>query len=707
MLYLENYGPYAELVQKRRMVIDVNSITINNWQMHFDSVLNIMRDAIETDLMNNAFITIQFAPGIDCELTVPDYWFNILMWYLLVRTNKRIEPRHIFFNENMTRRDIKNYVDEFFIEENRTSYENIELNNIIDDCLTEFNRIDEFAFFLANTINLEDFIDLMNNVPRFDQLIHSDLSNVPLDEVKSEGLKLTDEAISIIKNSEHCLSNFFRAGEGVNKKQFKEFAINTGTKPDGNGGAFPVVVNTNLLTGGANDTASFLIESATGRTAQTIVEGNVGPSGYFARLLGLNATDTFINPNPNYICNTKNFQIIEIKNDLILNKFENRYYRLNPNGVEYKLTKKDRHLIGKTLYFRSPMTCASMAEGHGICYRCYGDLAHTNKDIAIGKMSSEILASVFTQMMLSAKHLLESSIKSMTWNKEFGDLFEVEFNFVKLNSDFDFSGYKILMDADSITPDSEDEDQLQCDFNEHVTSFDVLFPNGVIVNMHTAELDLIYLTPEITEYIRETATKLDGKITIDLGKLSEFDVPLFALKIQNDDMSKALERVKNKFDKVDTIKQEDRNSLLQSLMEVVIDIGLDILSVHCEVLLAMQLRNVDDILDLPQWQYPDEPYKMLTLRQSLDKHPSVTISLSFEKIGKLLYNPLTFRKNKASFMDLFFMEQPQMYLANKAEIQKSKADDFGMKKMIYFKEPEELNTVDIDDLDDLDIVEEI
>ncbi len=46
MLYLENYGPYVELIQNRRMIIDINNINKENWQIHYNSILNIMRDTI-------------------------------------------------------------------------------------------------------------------------------------------------------------------------------------------------------------------------------------------------------------------------------------------------------------------------------------------------------------------------------------------------------------------------------------------------------------------------------------------------------------------------------------------------------------------------------------------------------------------------------------------------------------------------------------
>src|SRR5699024_1917312 len=130
-----------------------------------------------------------------------------------------------------------------------------------------------------------------------------------------------------------------------------------------------------------------------------------------------NNMDDMLYPNPDYVCDSKHFIAITIKDSKTLSMYRGRYYRLQENGVEYQISqnplRNEMHLIGKTVLFRSPITCASRARGHGICYRCYGNLAHTNYDINIGRIASELLSSKLTQRLLSAKHLLETNIKKL------------------------------------------------------------------------------------------------------------------------------------------------------------------------------------------------------------------------------------------------------------------------------------------------------
>jgi hypothetical protein len=691
-----NYGPYAELIKTGKMTIYTKDFTKDNIDQHFFWILNIFRDGIELEEVQKAFVKVIFDDGIDIDLSLQDLLCNVIMWDLIIKADIHLEPKHLFFEKAITQNSIKKYIDNFFLEEKRKLIPNIKLNNMIDDMMFKWCYIDEFNGYLANTINLEDFVKLMRSNPEFDKLLHADLSQVPLEEVKAVGMKYVNNMIDIIKNSDHCLADFFRAGEGVNPKQFKEVAINIGTKPDGRGGVYPTVINTNFLTGGVNDIVSFFIEESGGRVAQIIVEGNVGISGYFARLLGLNNYDTIIHPDPNYVCDSQNFQEVFIKDEKILERFENRYYRLNPKGQEY-LLKNNKELIGQTIYLRSPMTCASHARGHGICYRCYGDLAYTNNDINIGKIAAEEISSKLTQRMLSAKHLLESSIKKIKWSPDFQRFCELDCDIIKITSDdsLNLDEYRLLIGEIVLISEYDDNDEDHRRFNEYVTEFQILSPTGEVYDIHTMDCDNLFITPELNTIIREKAVEYDGKLSIKLKHL--YDCPLFIIEIQNSDLSVTLDKIKSIIDKSAVVKELDRHQILQILIETFIEGGLNVSAVHGEVILSNQLRSVDNILETPQWQYPNEPYRLLTLSQSLTNNPSVIVSLSYEGLSKMLYNPLTYRKNKPSFLDLFFMKNPSKYLSNKEEIKKAIDDNYiekDKKTVVKFIEDEEDESVD-------------
>lgn len=671
-LYLENYGIYAELIQNKRMVINIRDITLENYEYHYNCILNIMKDTIETEYMRTVFITLNFGGNLQCDLSIQDYWVNIIMWYHIIKAGDIVQPKHLFFEPAVTRGNIKAYIDKFFIGVYLKTIDIIDMNNIIDDALYRIIHVDKFSWYLANTINLEDFIDLMKKNARFYELLHADLSKVNVEDVKSEGMKLADESIELIMQSEHGLANFFRAREGINIKQYKEFGINIGTKPDGKGGIFPSIINRSFIMGGVNDLMSFYIESNNGRTAQIIVDKNVGGSGAFARLLGLNNSDSRLHHDKNYVCNTRNFQRLFITNEDVLNRYNGRYYRLIENGMTFRVTSElDYCLIGKTILLYSPMTCASAARGEGICYRCYGDLAYINKDISIGKLASELLSSVLTQKMLSAKHLLEATVIALNWNKEFVDYFDVEFNIIKCKQDVDYSHINIIINTSEITP-TEDEDELS--YIEYVNSYSLLIGNQTI-NFSTEKGAPLYIESDLSNMIRTHGKPYgEDEVSVNLQTFKDEDLSLFSVQIYNNDLNAILEKIQGTINNKATVDNLDKDGLLQQLLSNLKEGGLDLAGVHAEIILANQLRDIDDPLAYPDWSVPNQKYVVKTLKSALKDNPSISVSLAFESIKKALYNPLTFKKYKPSVFDLFFMEKPQEFLYNQTDIIQKEPD---------------------------------
>lgn len=693
----ENYYVFMDFVKHPDELFKIRTtdITLDTWDHYFEGLYNILLDGIETEFVSKTPIEVDFGPT-SVELYPVDLLFNIIMWYVLLRTGQRIRPKHLFFDKRfITQNSIKRFMDDFVISVNRKRFSNKQLNNIIDDCMAKIAMIDEFSMFLMNTINLEDNIALMHASPEFYDILHAGkdgkMDNIPLEDIKTVSMDLTEKAIEIIiKSGEilpfpHSLANSFLCKEGINDKQYKEFSVNIGTKPTSDGGLYTTPLNTSFIMGGVADPLYYTIDSSAGRTAQMMSKINVGDSGNFARLLGLNNTDTYLHPDPDYDCHSKNYEVQYIENAQILNLFIGRYYRLHPNGMEHIITKNDTRLIGQTIYLRSPMTCASFARGEGICYKCYGDLAYTNNNINIGKMAAEILSSRLTQRLLSAKHLLETVIKKIMWSEHFDNIFEIEGNAVKIMNDINVKDWFIIIDPDTIDSDSMEYDGYDDDesgsaysgggelYSEYIPEFIVQTKAGEQFPIHTANYDHLYISEDLNLAIRRKGIPMDGKIMVPMTALE--DSYIFFVLMQNDGLSKTMEELMDLLNKSATTKSYDRNSILQKFLGTVIKGGLYITSVHCEVLLANQLRAADDILKKPDWNEPNETYQLLTLNEALTNNPSVIITLMYQRLSKTLYNPLTFRKDGPSFIDLFFMENPTEYLSRENVIEGRKETD--------------------------------
>ena len=367
------YGIYNEALENGHMKVLTSSINSETLDLHFKWVINILSDGIETKTVQDIMIDVEFVDGVEVTFTIFDYLFNLIFWTLPASVNEPIDSKKIFFTEDITKSAISSYIDRVFISKYRKIIPFIQLNNIIDGIFCKFRELRKFQMYLANTVCLEDTIELMNIYPEFNETIHLDLTNVPIEDVKDRGMQAANIQAEYIKNSNHCLRDSFRTGEAVSIKQYKEVQASIGSKPDGQGSVFPSIINNSFINGGLQSPEAVCIESSVGRIAQILQKTNVGSSGAFARILGLNNIDTRLHDDPTYSCGTKNFEKVTIKNSTILDLYNMRYYRTNPKGVDKLLdSRTDKHLIGQTLYFRSPMTCASKAAGNGICYKCYG-----------------------------------------------------------------------------------------------------------------------------------------------------------------------------------------------------------------------------------------------------------------------------------------------------------------------------------------------
>ena len=698
--HIENYWIYSDLVKNGYIMINSKDITRANWNMHYKSIYNILTDTIEMPETQRMMITVHFdSYNVNVRLSITDYYINLMMWYILVFSDTEIKPGHVVFEREFTKNSIKKYIDRFLIDPNRKRFSNIELCNIIDGLQILFKDINNFSMYLANTMNNEDTVFMMQRDEEFDDLMHTyrflESNNLAIDEYKQETTKRTNRIIEKFKKDsksvlgyDHCHTDAFRAGEGVNKKQFTEYQVAIGYKPNSEGNIQPKPINRSFINGGLEEPIDYFIESSAGRVAQILTKMNVGESGNFARLLNLNNGDAHLYPDPNYVCDTKNYLRLTITDETFLNKYTNRYYKLDPEkGVEYLLTpNSSKDLIGKTLYFRSPCTCASAARGEGICYRCYGDQAYTNNTINIGRIASEILSSVLTQILLSAKHLLETAVESLNWCDKFKEFFEVDGNTITISEETDLKDWKMLIDPDNIGIDEddiamseEDDDDSAVSFNqynEYITEFEMQDINGNTYQINNEKAEKLYISPDLNSIIRKKAEPVDGKISINAEELKE--ITLFLMNVQNNGLTKTLNQLNRLLNNNTILKNYDLHSWAQAIIDTVIKGGLSINGIHLEVLMHDQIRAVDNILERPQWEYPNEPYELVSLNKALTNNPSVTISISYQKVSKLLYNPLTFRKNKPSFMDLFFMERPQIYIRNLEESEAIDLNDDGL-----------------------------
>ena len=208
-------------------------------------------------------------------------------------------------------------------------------------------------------------------------------------------------------------------------------------------------------------------------------------------------------------------------------------------------------------------------------------------------------------------------------------------------------------------------------YNEYVTDIN-------IINIKTGEEYLINSVEEdgscvkmfISQDMKSLIRTLINKNKEEYLEADELNIPLrllldknlFSIKIQNNDLGKALDVFTDLINKKDVTKTFTIPDLVGRLQTATINGNINVDSIHLEVILANQVRNINDRLEKPDWNRPNESYEILTLNEALTDNPSPVVSLLYQKLAKVLYYPLTYKKIKPSIFDPFFMRKPKKFL---------------------------------------------
>jgi hypothetical protein len=695
------YGCFSNIIEGYPLTIKISDITKETRFDYIEGLKNLFKDAIETEIVQKSFIKFVFDNGFDISLSLPDSLINFCMWGFILETDEKIQPKHVFFpKDGITKKDIAAYIDEFCIIPNREKMDSAKLNDIVYRVHRSLAFVNDFSMFFNNSISLEDFIDMADACPEFDALMHKDYSGYPANEMNQEAMKDTNRLIELILQSkkimgrEHGLIDAFRAKVGIKPKQFREAVTNVGVKPNGEGGIFPYSIDGSYINGSINTIAAMVSDSGIGRQAQILSKKNTADSGAFARILGLNSLDTnlYTDPrthkiDPTYDCHTKNYIKRYVENEKVLEMISDRFYRFDPKGMEYNTgvgKNLDKSLIGKTIYLRSPATCASAAKGLGICRHCYGNLFEINDIVNIGKIAAEEFSSRLTQLMLSAKHLLEAKIRALVWimkninneeaEYEFDDFFVIDDEFLTINPELVVNKkWFIQIDKDNITLETatlndgdEDsgDDVIEVD-REYLSEFNIITDTGDVINIHSDQYENLYITSEFAKYIhmKRYTTDESNIVNVPINEIQSNGISMFTVTIANDDLSKSLRHIMNILNLTAITTKFTKDEIVTEMQNKMIECSLnEIRSVHAEVLIMNQIKDPEDILCSPDWDYPNAPYQILTLRNALTNNPSVLISMQFDNIAKTLYMPITYKKKKASKIDLWYHTQPQQFI---------------------------------------------
>jgi hypothetical protein len=636
------------------------------YQKEIERYYDFIKQGFEHEALRTCPVYFKFFDETDAyiyRMQLRHFVTNMMFWEPMIRmeVHHHIDETYLVDCTKLSNNLIKDYIDNKIILPFRKDIGNRKLNKVIHDMIYNLARIStDFNVILGLSINVETFIDVANKNARFNQIIRTKIDeSMQPNEIESYLAKLTDEQIEILKVENNFLKPILRAGTGIKAGQFKEFAVNGGLKPDLDGNTIPIPVNSNFVVGGLSNVTNYYIDALGGRKSIIMNKTVMGRSGHFARMVMLLSSPTHLRHDEED-CGSVHPILMTVKTKKHLARLKGRYYRL-PHSRIYNVMRGDEtELIGKDILLRSPITCASKR----ICKTCYGELYYTNRDIeSIGGYAGSKITEPLSQSILSSKHLLTTDSDKIEFNEDFYKFFTINANEIMINSnndDIDLNKYTLVLIRKNIETISEFDEN---EYNSFVTIFHVKDKKtGEMYEIQETSVKELYIAPEMKDLMTRPKNNKEI-IEIDLAKVGDDD-KIFVVEISNNELTKPLYNImyllNNKKRREEDAGVFTIDQMAQRMLDLLIESKITSDSVHGELLIRPLIRSKKDVLKTPDFSKYDAIHDVdiLTVEGSLQRHPSVTISLSFQDIGRQLVNPLTFRKRETSFIDPFFEERP-------------------------------------------------
>lgn len=420
---------------------------------------------------------------------------------------------------------------------------------------TNLDELSRLTYVITNRLYNEIIVRLEEYVTSVSILDYLQIETNPKVKEINDNVKPTPEGIYdaynnmtkvMMEEHEFKYNNVTRMVKGalVDIKQVHQSSCPRGYNTDNDGYIMPNPIMTGYVKG-LNTLHDQLIESRAGSKALMFAKEPLQQTEYFNRRMRLSASN--IQNLHLGDCGTKQTVKFHVTVD-DLESLQGKYY-YDENDDLQVITMDSTHLHGKVIKMRSPGKCEH-PDPYGICGTCMGQIAQSIPyQSNLGHISATAICSVITQMVLSAKHLVMSSIAASIHIPEY-DLKYIHLNSdkdaIKINDKNKFDSITLVLDKDSAThiEDIKIMDSVDDLVPGKVTKLDaVIFKTvtkGVevsdIINVSTAT-GSAHLTHEMLKYMREYGWDQDelGNYTINLDKW-DFTQPAFKLPLKDVNM---------------------------------------------------------------------------------------------------------------------------------------------------------------------------
>ena len=638
---------------------------IDSYNLVFQDILDIMKYGFEKEEYRNQTIQIKFAKKEKKTITIQlrHLLSNMIFWKALLDTDK-VELLDASFIIDFSKFDsgfMRKYINEKLlpIYDGDFASENAMVNDI---CHSVINISHAFCLLMGMGVSLYDIHQIELRNPEAAKIMHEDIDpNLEPDEIEKELSDRTTRLIDIITHDtgNNDLKPIFASGSGMKVPQFREFVVKIGFKADLNGNTIPILINSSFLMNGLATPSQYYINALSGRKAAILGKISIGRPGAFAKKLSQASAPVGYLRQDHEMCDSVNCITYHIKDDQFLKMLNGRYYWDQKGNLKMLDYHKDKHLIGKVLDFKSPITCSS---DDGVCCYCYGHMFDINSSMASpGVLASLKLTEKLSQGLLSAKHSQSTHSNAIVFNQGFGedDIFEMQSTEIGLRDNSNNDDILYLKFTEVNTEELDDTEFF------FVTAFDVIDDNRkVVYHVEEGNGAKLYLNSCLVPMVKaKLKSKRDEAIIICLDDLDD-DETLFTVEVKNQELSEPIKIFEEALNRKSHMGAKTISELCQRFGEALIAMGTTYDLVHMEMVIKALIRKKSNIMEYPDFSAAGDPYdwQITRLNDALLYNPSALVSMSYGYLRKQLVGTELYEKTAPSHLDCLFVPQLSKYI---------------------------------------------
>jgi hypothetical protein len=274
-------------------------------------------------------------------------------------------------------------------------------------------------------------------------------------------------------------------------------------------------------------------------------------------------------------------------------------------------------------------------------------------------------------MLLSSKHLLQTSSQKVEWPTEMLGKIVVERHMLIPNSGGGSNPMSLIIDLEDVSENEAGQNVLTRFGIKNKKSDTEWIDSPVELIMSERTMRLVdaagasagEVSIPFKEYGKTKRNAMPGSMDEDSSDSSadgednpNVSPAAFYTVTENREISASLKGVQDLIETREHLGIEDYGGIYNRMLSLLNESGIGIAAVHIEMILRALVRDPEDNSARPDFSQPDHPeYTVMRVADAIMASKSVSVSLAFEKLSQQLKSPDTFKKMGTSALDRVFM----------------------------------------------------